>query len=294
MIAGNVLVADAQSVDEPFSLVILSDTQVFRAHNPLGLLGEPRCNDPANEGDDTCDRLDADCLSVVGGDLANRFFSLIRLVSPCNPVIAADAVVDAINQMGSEFSSKSWPADMRCTAESSDSCISQAEDALMPPLGVVINGDLTEAGSLGFQAEINAYERLFEDRLPTIWPGLGNHDYSNGLDKDPPAPPRYSDVRDAIQWMADKIAKFNSSSTPLTNHDLNGAVVVKNHDRLARKGFRVLVDGKPKTNIVVLDAIGAGREKVVELGDAFRQPWRKVSVRFYDWVCTEPGAPALC
>lgn len=45
-----------------------------------------------------------------------------------------------------------------------------------PPLGVVMNGDLTEYGRW---VQWDAYYRLYEGVNAPIWDGLGNHDYQN-------------------------------------------------------------------------------------------------------------------
>jgi hypothetical protein len=263
----------ASAQEEPFSTVILSDPQIWRAHNPRTEDGTLLCTDEPEkqetDGDVVCKELRSQCTS----DYLLRPFKPDSL---CNALIAHDAVVQTINEF--EFGGDPWPDDMVCppvgTGEIQDGCISEgADNLLIKPSAVIINGDLTEDF---FETENIIYRRLYEAKLDEVWPGLGNHDYDNNVNESSPlGTGNYA--RGAVDWMASRL----STLPGLANYDLIGRVVVSNRS-IGRKAFKVIANGKGSARQILT----AFQTKGYTLGNVnvpSRQPWRNISVVFYDW-----------
>ena len=162
-----ILATGAEAQNDPFSMVILSDPQFFWAHGARDVRGNPfkKIDGTDCNPDGGCPAIGKSCRNPVTGAFRRQGRNVLGDPYLCSPLAAADAVTESISLFGRYQSSNwtgSWDNDMWCPPGANGStsgCISQGQiDRIRSPLGVIINGDLTNNYST---SQRQAYEQHY-------------------------------------------------------------------------------------------------------------------------------------
>jgi hypothetical protein len=140
-----------------------------------------------------------------------------------------DCKDDCVNDKGKETNNNLIAAMNNVMAlgqwPSSNHLASGAGALLINPSGIIINGDLT---SFWQRDEAHLFKDYYDDLQYTLYPGLGNHDYSNNLNDCTYLPLFHPDknrcAKEAVWYMANTIQKLPN----IVNKDLSGFVAIVN------------------------------------------------------------------